>query len=96
VTRHLALLVRRRDIIGARLVASSSEERREWEHGMNLYSQPLGMPGESDVLCSAVERIAKQETRHVHASQIRRAATKWRLQICPCGVCSAESCKVMT
>ena len=58
-------------IIGARFVASSSEERREWEHGMNLCSQPLGILGEKSCIGGTLERMAEQETRHVHASQSR-------------------------
>jgi hypothetical protein len=67
-----SLLVRGGSIIGARLVASSSEERREWAHGMNLCSQPLGVPGESDVLVVlSSESQSKTRATCTHSQQSR-------------------------
>jgi hypothetical protein len=53
------------------LQAAVKSGESEWEHGMNLCSQPLGMPGEKSCIGGTLERMAEQETRHVHASQSR-------------------------
>jgi hypothetical protein len=58
-------------MIGARLVASSSEERREWEHGMNLSSQPLAMPGERVRVMYGRANGKARDAPRVHASQSR-------------------------